>query len=67
MANLDEIKILLAYACHKNIILYQIDAKNTSLNGEINEELYRSQPPGFIDVEKLDHVLKLSNALYGLK
>ncbi|GKA14009.1 retrovirus-related pol polyprotein from transposon TNT 1-94 [Tanacetum coccineum] len=38
-----------------------------SLNGFINEEVYVAQPPGFIDLEKPNHVYKLKKALYGLK
>nr|GEU53817.1 copia protein [Tanacetum cinerariifolium] len=33
----------------------------------INEEAYASQPPGFVDFEKPNHVYKLKKALYGLK
>ncbi|GJT22797.1 retrovirus-related pol polyprotein from transposon TNT 1-94 [Tanacetum coccineum] len=37
------------------------------LNGFINEEVYVTQPLGFIDFEKPDHVYKLKKALNGLK
>nr|GEW81921.1 retrovirus-related Pol polyprotein from transposon TNT 1-94 [Tanacetum cinerariifolium] len=33
----------------------------------INEEVYVTQPPGFIDFTKSNHVYKLKKALYGLK
>ena len=39
--------MLLAFACHKNFILYQMDVKSDFLNGFINEEVYVEQPPGF--------------------
>ena len=38
--------MLLAFACHKNFILYQMDVKSAFLNGFINEEVYVQQPPG---------------------
>ena len=38
--------MLLAFSCHKNFILYQMDVKSAFLNGFINEEVYVEQPPG---------------------
>nr|GEX52013.1 phosphatidate cytidylyltransferase 1-like [Tanacetum cinerariifolium] len=37
------------------------------LNGFINEEVYVTQPPRFIDFANLNHVYRLKKALYGLK
>jgi len=37
------------------------------LNGEIEEEVYVKQPPGFVYPKKPNHVYKLYKALYGLK
>nr|GEU37233.1 retrovirus-related Pol polyprotein from transposon TNT 1-94 [Tanacetum cinerariifolium] len=37
------------------------------LNGILREEVYVSQPDGFVDKENLNHVYKLKKALYGLK
>jgi len=44
-----------------------MDVKSEFLNGFLNEEVYVSQPPGFINKEKPNHVFKLTKALYGLK
>ncbi|GJT82763.1 copia protein [Tanacetum coccineum] len=41
--------------------------KSAFLNGFINEEVYVTQPSGFIDFEKPNHVYKIKKALYGLK
>ena len=57
----------LAFACHKNFILYQIDVKSSFLNGYIMEEIYVKQPPSFENEKFPDHVCKLSKVLYGLK
>ncbi|GJZ93228.1 retrovirus-related pol polyprotein from transposon TNT 1-94 [Tanacetum coccineum] len=44
-----------------------MDVKSAFMNGFINKEVYVAQPPGFIDLEKPDHIYKLKKALYGLK
>ncbi|GJZ27248.1 retrovirus-related pol polyprotein from transposon TNT 1-94 [Tanacetum coccineum] len=67
LARLDVIRIFLAYAAHMNIIVYQIDVKMAFLNGILREEVYVSQPEGFVDQDNLNHVYKLKKALYGLK
>ncbi|KAH9763010.1 hypothetical protein KPL70_001029 [Citrus sinensis] len=67
VARLESIRMLLAYACHKDFILYQMDVKSAFLNGYIMEEVYVKQPPGFENEKFSDHVYKLSKALYGLK
>ncbi|GJY59313.1 retrovirus-related pol polyprotein from transposon TNT 1-94 [Tanacetum coccineum] len=67
VARLESIRILLAYACALDFKLFQMDIKSAFLNGFINEKVYKTQPPGFIDFEKPDHVYKLKKALYGLK
>ena len=59
--------MLLAFACHKNFILYQMDVKSVFLNGFINEEVYVEQPSGFGSFNFPNHVFKLKKALYGLK
>jgi hypothetical protein len=67
VARLEAIRILLSYACSRNIKLYQMDVKSVFLNGKISELVYVEQPPGFEDPTKPNHVYKLSKDLYGLK
>jgi hypothetical protein len=64
---LKSIRILLAYATYHGFKLYQMDVKSAFLNGQIKEEVYIEQPPGFEDSEYPNYVYKLSKALYGLK
>ncbi|GJT98945.1 copia protein [Tanacetum coccineum] len=61
------VRMFLAYAAHKNIIIFQMDVKTSFLDGPLKEEVYVSQPEGFIDPEFPDHVYRLKKALYGLK
>ena len=67
VARLESIRILLAYANHHDITLYQMDIKSAFLNGKIEEEVYVKKPPGFVNPKKPNHVYKLHKALYGLK
>ncbi|GKC37293.1 retrovirus-related pol polyprotein from transposon TNT 1-94 [Tanacetum coccineum] len=50
-----------------NMIVYKMDVKTTFLNGILREEVYVSQPDGFVDQDNSNHVYKLKKALYGLK
>ena len=59
--------MLLAFACFKGFVLYQMDVKSVFLNGFINEEVYVEQPSGFQIFNFPNHVFKLKKALYGLK
>ncbi|GKB09159.1 retrovirus-related pol polyprotein from transposon TNT 1-94 [Tanacetum coccineum] len=67
VARLDAIRIFLVYADHMNMIIYQIDVKTEFLNGILCEEVYASQPNGFVYQDNPNHVYKLKKALYGLK
>ena len=66
VARLEAIRIFLAYASYMNFTVYQMDVKTAFLYGELGEEVYVDQPPGFIDSDHPDWVYKLDKALYGL-
>jgi hypothetical protein len=59
--------MFLAYSCHKNFKVYQMDVKSAFLNGDLEEEVYMEQPEGFSLTNNPDYVCKLKKALYGLK
>uniref|UniRef100_A0A803Q711 Polyprotein n=1 Tax=Cannabis sativa TaxID=3483 RepID=A0A803Q711_CANSA len=61
------IRVILTIALSKGWPLKQLDINNAFLNGEFAEEVYMSQPPGFIDKESPELVCKLNKAIYGLK
>ncbi|GJT62852.1 retrovirus-related pol polyprotein from transposon TNT 1-94 [Tanacetum coccineum] len=44
-----------------------MDVKTAFLNGKLKEEVYVSQPKGFVDQDNPSHMYMLKNALYGLK
>nr|GFB48898.1 retrovirus-related Pol polyprotein from transposon TNT 1-94 [Tanacetum cinerariifolium] len=67
VARIEAIRIFIAIAAHKNMTIFQMDIKTTFLNGELKEEVYVSQPEGFVDQDNPSHVYKLKKALYGLK
>nr|GFC32743.1 retrovirus-related Pol polyprotein from transposon TNT 1-94 [Tanacetum cinerariifolium] len=67
VARLEAIRFFLTYVAHKNMVVYQMDVKTAFLNGNLREEVYVSQPDGFVDLDNPNHVDKLKKALYGLK
>ena len=67
VVRIEAIHILVAFAIHMEIKLYQMNVKNAFLNGYLKEEVYVMQPPGFENNEFLNYIFKLDKALYGLK
>nr|GEX49652.1 hypothetical protein [Tanacetum cinerariifolium] len=49
------------------VAVYQMEVKMTFLNDILREEVYVSQPDGFVDQDNPNYVYKLKKALYGLK
>ncbi|GJV96355.1 putative ribonuclease H-like domain-containing protein [Tanacetum coccineum] len=66
VARLEAIRIFLAFASYMGFIVYQMDVKSAFLYGKIDEEVYVSQPPGFLDPKYPEKVYKVVKALYGL-
>ncbi|GJV71838.1 retrovirus-related pol polyprotein from transposon TNT 1-94 [Tanacetum coccineum] len=67
VARIEAIRIFIENVANKNMMIFQMEVKMTFLNGELKEEVYVSQPEGFVDQEYPSHVYKLKKALYGLK
>ncbi|GJY88886.1 putative ribonuclease H-like domain-containing protein [Tanacetum coccineum] len=66
VARLEAIRLFLAFASYMGFIVYQMDVKSAFLYGTIEEEVYVSQPPGFVDPDHPKKVYKVVKALYGL-
>ncbi|GJT74988.1 retrovirus-related pol polyprotein from transposon TNT 1-94 [Tanacetum coccineum] len=67
VARIEAIRTFIANAATKNMIIYQMDVKTAFLNGDLQEEVFVSQPEGFEDPDNPTHVYRLKKALYGLK
>nr|GEV39931.1 integrase, catalytic region, zinc finger, CCHC-type, peptidase aspartic, catalytic [Tanacetum cinerariifolium] len=64
VARIEAIRIFVANATHKNMMIFQMDVKTTFLNGELKKEVYVSQPEGFVDHDNPSHVCSGSDTLH---
>ncbi|GJY71554.1 retrovirus-related pol polyprotein from transposon TNT 1-94 [Tanacetum coccineum] len=62
VARIEAIKIFIANAATKNMIIYQMDVKSAFLNGNLQEEVFVSQPEGFEDPDNPTYVYRLKKA-----
>ena len=67
VAMLKSIRILLAIAAYHNYEIWQMDVKTAFLNGNLLEDVYMTQPEGFVMPEGASKVCKLQRSIYGLK
>uniref|UniRef100_A0A8I6Y7V3 Integrase catalytic domain-containing protein n=1 Tax=Hordeum vulgare subsp. vulgare TaxID=112509 RepID=A0A8I6Y7V3_HORVV len=67
VARLESVRLILALAAHQGWRVHHMDVKSAFLNGDLEEVVYVSQPPGFIAEGREREVYKLHKALYGLR
>ena len=61
------IRVILSIVAAENLHLEQLDVKTAFLNGDLDEEIYMTQPEGYEVPGKENLVCKLHKSLYGLK
>nr|GEU41294.1 hypothetical protein [Tanacetum cinerariifolium] len=64
VGRIEAIRIFVENVVHKNMTIFQMNVKTTILNGELKEEVYVSQPEGFVDQDNPSHVCSGSDALH---
>ena len=78
MALIMKKSFLQLYICHlsvhclplqqrRSFYVHQMDVVSAFLNGELKEEIYMKQPPGYVQLGKENLVCKLIKSIYGLK
>ncbi|GJY04255.1 putative ribonuclease H-like domain-containing protein [Tanacetum coccineum] len=66
VVRLEAIRLFLVYASFMGFIVYQMDMKSAFLYGNIEEEVYVYQPPGFEDPQFPNKIYMVEKAVYGL-
>lgn len=61
------VNLVLSFAFSSGWSIRQTDIQNAFLHGNLSEEVYMYQPPGFSHPLYPNHVCRLQKAIYGLK
>ena len=64
VAHLSSIRVLLAFAAENK---HQMNVISAFLNGDLKEEIYMRQAPGYVQPGKEEFICKLRKSIYGLK
>jgi hypothetical protein len=67
IAKMTTVRTIIAMATTKGWFLHQMDVNNVFLHGDLQEEMYMQQPPGYVDQTHPNFVYRLKKALYDLK
>ncbi len=67
IAKMTTVRAIIAMVATKGWPLHQMDVNNVFLHGDLQEEVYMEQPPGYVDQTHPNLVCRLKKVLYGLK
>ncbi|GJR63270.1 zinc finger, CCHC-type containing protein [Tanacetum coccineum] len=67
VARIETVRLILALAAYHGWQVHHLDVKSAFLHGELKEEVYVTQPEGFVQQGNSGKVYKLTKALYGLR
>lgn len=67
VVRMDTIRILLVIGHHYKLSMRKFDVKTAYLNGSLDEEIFMTQPEGFVIPGQESKVCRLVKSLYGLK
>lgn len=67
VAKIEIVRLLIALATQRKWQVHHMDVKTGFLNGELQEEVYVSQPEGYTVKQQEHKVYQLTKTLYGLR
>jgi hypothetical protein len=67
VAKMTTIRVIIVMATTKGWSIHQMDVRNVFFHGDLQEEVYMEQPPGYVDQTHLNLVCRLKKTLYDLK
>ena len=67
VARYSSFRFLIALSVHYGWELQGLDVKTAFLNTSLDEEIYVTQPEGFVKLDFENHVYLLRKAMYGSK
>ncbi|PWA86893.1 copia protein [Artemisia annua] len=67
VARIETVRLILALAAYHGWQVHHLDVKSAFLHGDLKEDVYVTQPEGFVQPGNSGKVYKLIKALYGLR
>ncbi len=67
VAKFVSIRTLLSFRVALDFEIYQMDVKCAFLNGELNKDIYMTQPDGYEAIGQKNLIYKLKKTIFGLK